>query len=136
MDYRRLYNELTTDPLARGYAGMNDQAAADDLNSTYRTRTRATLDSSEIYENIDSTEFQGKTAAQQAYVRDILGLGNNVKVGPGSKARTVMLAIFGASSTTITTLAAALSTSISRADELALGNVLPADVTRARGGRW
>jgi hypothetical protein len=32
VDIGALASELTTDPLARGYAGMSDQAAADDLN--------------------------------------------------------------------------------------------------------
>ena len=37
MDYNVLANELNTDPLARGYAGMTDQQAADDINTEYRT---------------------------------------------------------------------------------------------------
>lgn len=31
-----LKTELTDDPLTRGYSGMSDQAAADDLNTAYR----------------------------------------------------------------------------------------------------
>ena len=36
MDYNVLNTELTTDPLTRGYAGMTDQQAADDINTVYR----------------------------------------------------------------------------------------------------
>lgn len=37
MDYPVLADELTTDPLVRGYAGMTDAQAADDLNTVYRS---------------------------------------------------------------------------------------------------
>lgn len=36
MDYVALINELTTDPLTRGYSGMTDAQAATDLNTVYR----------------------------------------------------------------------------------------------------
>jgi len=38
-DYSKLREELTTDPLERGYAAMSDAEAAADLNSEHRTRT-------------------------------------------------------------------------------------------------
>ncbi len=34
--YQDLNTELTTDPLSRGYSGMTDAQAADDLNTVYR----------------------------------------------------------------------------------------------------
>ena len=43
-DIAALKIELDTDPLARGYAGMGDQAAADDINTVYRNAPAA-LDS-------------------------------------------------------------------------------------------
>jgi hypothetical protein len=36
MNIAALATELTTDPLTRGYSGMSDQAAADDVNTLYR----------------------------------------------------------------------------------------------------
>lgn len=39
-----LRNELTTDPLARGYAGVTDAAAADSLNAKNIERTRTVTD--------------------------------------------------------------------------------------------
>jgi len=127
-----LHDELINDPLARGYAEMTDEEAADDLNTVYRTITRSTMDSAEIYERLDVAEFQAKTDAQKVYVRDVLNLGANVRVGPGSKARTVMINIFGAGSNTIANLAVALDQNVSRATELGLGSVTPGDVTAAR----
>lgn len=120
---QRLKTEVDTDPIGRGYAGMTDQQVADDLRTAYRTGTRSTMDSSEIYEHVDRAEFASKTALDQERIKIIYGLGNDVKVGPGSKARNEFIAIFGAGSATITALASALSTSISRAEELGLGAV-------------
>lgn len=111
---------------------MSDAEVADDINTLYRTTTRETLTSAEIYEQIVVAEFQAKTDAQKIYVRDILGLGNDVRVGPGSKARAVMIAVFGAGSATIQNLAAILTVPISRATELGLGIVKPGHVQMAR----
>lgn len=130
-----LRDELLNDPLGRGYAGMSDQAAADDLNTAYRTRQRETMDSAEIYENIDISEFQAKTDAQKVYVRDILGLGANVRIGASSKARMVMVSVFGGGSSTIANLADAATENISRAVELGIQPlpVKPGHVQMARG---
>ena len=132
MDYQALWTEIGIDPLGRGYSAMTDPEIAIDLNSVYRTRTRNTLSSAEIYENIVVSEFQGKTDAQKVYIRDILGLGGDVQVGPDTKARQVMIAIFGAGSQTIAALASSLQEDISRASELGFGRVLAQDIETAR----
>ena len=36
--YTILENEISNDPLSRGYASMTDQEVADDLNTAYRTK--------------------------------------------------------------------------------------------------
>ena len=130
--YEDLWNELNNDPLGRGYSGMTDQQAADDLNTVYRTRLRDTLDSAEIYEALDIAEFQGLSDAQKAYVRDVLGLGPDVQVGPNTKARTLFISLFGAQSQTITNLVASATEDISRATELGFPTVKPGHVTDAR----
>ena len=132
MDSVVLWDEINTDPLARGYAEMSDAEIAEDMNLFYRTLVRDTLSSADIYEQIDVAEFQGKTDAQKVYVRDLLGLGDNVQVGPDSKARTVLIAVFGGASVTIQALAAILQVPISRAEELGLGVVKPGHVQDAR----
>src|SRR3972149_1374860 len=127
-----LRNELVDDPLSRGYSGMSDDQAAADLDAVYRTRTRTYMDSAEIYEKTDSTEFQAKTDPQKVYIRDIWTLGENVDVRSGSKARNVYITIFGAGSATVQALAAALNVPISRAEELGLSVVLAGEVGEAR----
>lgn len=123
MDSVVLWDELNTDPLARGYAAMSDAEVAADMNLLYRTLVRDTLSSADVYEQLDVAEFQGKTDAQRVYVRDLLGLGDNIQVGPDSKARMVLIAVFGIQSVTISALAAILQVPISRATELGLGIV-------------
>lgn len=129
----KLLQELSDDPLGRNYAAMTNQQIVESLNNPDRTITRDILSSAEIYENIDISEFQAKQTAAKEYVRDVLGLGDNIKVGPGSKARTVLLNVFGASSNTITSLSAALQITVSRAQELGLGEVREGDVQVIRG---
>ena len=132
MDYLVLWNEGRTDPLGRGYSGMTDREIAIDLNTVYRTRMRETLSSAEVYEAIEISEFQALGDVQKVYVRDILGLGDGIRVGSGTKARQMLINIFGAGSDTIAALADILSQNISRATELGLPRVYPHHVTLAR----
>ena len=41
MDYQVLADELNNDPLGRGYSGMDNSQAADDINSDYVVSTKA-----------------------------------------------------------------------------------------------
>lgn len=47
MDEKKLKDEITTDPLARGYSAMTDRQVADDMNLSNRTRLRE-ISSSEL----------------------------------------------------------------------------------------
>lgn len=51
------------------------------------------VDSYEIYECIDPTEFAALTAGNQTIVRDIIGMGK-VNGSPGTKTRARMVALF------------------------------------------
>ena len=133
MDLRALADELTDDPLGRGYGGMGNAAAATDLNIVYRTRQLASLDGAVVYDQVDDTEFQAlATDALRAEVWNITHLGANIPVGSTSKARARFIAIFGGGSTTITNLLATITQNISRATELGLGNVRTGDAEKAR----
>ena len=132
MDLVVLADELSTDPLARGYAGMTDLEAANDLNTVYRTRELEMLDGGTVYDQVDNTEFTALDAAGQAEVWDIVHLGANIPVGVGSKARDRFVALFGGGSDTITALQATLTENISRGVELGLGVIAEGHVTKAR----
>ncbi len=115
-----LKDELTLDPLSRGYVGMTDQAAADDLNSIYpapdtRTRNRTSLSGSEVANAIDVAEFISLTNSQEQEIWNWLHLGT---LNPFGIEATRFMVIFGGGSTTIAALLAIRLESITRAQEL------------------
>jgi len=132
MDYLTLHDELINDPLARGYATMTDEEAAADLNTAYRTYVRDSIAGSEVYERVVVSEFLALTDAEKAEVWNIVHLGDEISVGPNSKARTRFIALFGSGSETIAALADYLTVPISRATELGLLLVRESDVFKAR----
>ena len=131
MDYAVLKNELTTDPLARGYAGLTNQQVADNLNTVDRTRNRSVMTGKEVKDRIDTAEWAGRTDAQKQIV---LALCNRDDLDPfGIDAQIFQDEMAGATNTL-----AALTTyrveNVSRAEELGLGVVTAANVDSARRG--
>ena len=124
-----LKTELSTDPLTRGYSGMDDVEAAADLNTTYRTRNRITMTGSEVINAIDKTEFNSKTDAEKRQVWDILHLGD---VNPFGIEADLFVDVFGSNSTTIANLQNARKQAVSRAEELSLPSVKAGQVQMAR----
>jgi len=134
MDYVILHDELTTDPLTRGYSTMTDAEAADDLNTSYRTHTLQRLDQADVYNAVALTEFAALAQAEKQETWDIIHIGgpSGLWVRPGDTARARLINIFGAQSDTIQALAVLLTRDISRAEELGLGTVKPGHVAKAR----
>lgn len=116
-----LYDEITNDPLSRGYSSMTNLEIANDLNTVYRTRNRASMSGDEIYQQTVPAEFSA--------------LGDNLKqlwmafcgrdtVNPFATANVqTVVQIFGSGSTTLSNLQAFRVEDISRAQELGLGTV-------------
>ncbi len=131
-----LATELSTDPLARNYAGMTDAAAAADMNddTTGRTLPIDTLTAAEIYEQIDTAEFAALSAPDQVTVDRILSLGGSINLTASSKARTALLAVFAGAAGTITrpAIGAAVIRAVGRGVELGIGVVTEGDVGDAR----
>lgn len=124
--YGALREELTNDPLAIGYSGMDDATAAASLNDeTARPAPdRDSLSSAEIYNVIDRTEYLALTTAEQDELKVILGLGERVDITAGSKARGALAAMFDAASVTRAALLGLVENRTqSRAQELSLGTV-------------
>ncbi len=129
VDIAALKVELTSDPLLRGYAGMSDGLAAASLNAVNRTKNRVSMTASEVYNAIDADEYTGLNAAQQQEVWNILHLG---EINPFGLEAVRFTAIFGAGTATISALAVARKTDVSRAQKLGLGFVWPGEVAQAR----
>jgi hypothetical protein len=124
-----LQEELVNDPLGRGYAGMDDQQAADDLNTEYREQNITEMQATIVINAVDKAEFNALTDVEQRLVWDILHMG---VVNPWGIEADLFVGIFGVGSNTITNLQAIRKGDISRAEELGLGIVTVQDVTDAR----
>lgn len=129
MNFAALKTELTTDPLARGYAGMGDEAAAVSLNAPNRTPDRETLDSGLLMSCVVRSEYDALSAADKDYFRQVIAAGS---VPITSALRQGIGNVFGAATTTRANIIAALKRVGSRAEELGLGSVTTSDVARAR----
>lgn len=131
--YEALWAELRDDPLARGYASMSDEEAADDLNTAYRTEPRMEITKAQLWENTDLAEYAALTAAgRQAY--DVLVNLDDIDVSEGTNSRDALAALFPAGSTTRVNLVALVTDPlpITRAEELGLVRVKPGHVRDAR----
>ncbi len=110
-----LEDELLNDPLTRGYSGMTVQQIVDDMNTSYRTRNRTIMTASEVANQLNITEFNALTDADEAKIWNVLHLGN---LDPFGVEATIFTNVFGGGSTTISNLQAARVESITRAEEL------------------
>ena len=150
MDYQSLSVELTTDPLARGYSGMSDEAASADINTEYRDVNYPILLDAVNYairENGKWTQYR-----EEAELQTVAGTYDNQSMrefmdmftGFTSLPEVDMQATYmdGLIDDMVTEgsmgagVAAALKAfgvqTVSRAVELELGNVRTGDVTFAR----
>ena len=124
-----LSDELTNDPLNRGYAEMNDEEVAININFLDRTFNRPSMTSSEVLNAIDITEWSALTDAGQQQIWDVIHMGN---INPFGVEATIFIAVFGNGSDTIKALAAARVENVTRATELGHGFVYPGHVQNAR----
>ena len=124
-----LKNELTNDPLNRGYTEMTDEEVAADINLLARTRNRPSMTSSEVLNAIDISEWNALTDAARKRIWDVIHMGN---INPFGVEATIFIAVFGNDSDTIKALAVARKEDINRATELGLGFVYPGHVQNAR----
>jgi len=130
IDYAALNAELTGDPLARGYAGMDDQQAADDINSVYRDIPRAAMNGDEVFAATNAGEFGALTEHKQAMW---LSFCARDQIDPyGTTNEAFVDWVYGGGSTTRSTLASLRTRQGSRAEELGLPAVRAGDVEFAR----
>jgi hypothetical protein len=130
VDLVALKAELTNDPLGRGYASMDDEAAANALRVNDRMANRDTLDGGLLVASIVMSEYTALTANQKDYLR-LLAMSQTLPLT--ATVKTELGSIFPAGSATRANFLALLKRPGSRADELNLGgNPTPSDVAKAR----
>lgn len=123
--------ELDTDPLARGYAGMTDEEAADDLNTVYRQIVGTELNPEDLRNQVVWTEYE---LLSDRYAQDMQWLASNgrIDVSPGSFGRAAIVGMFGGGSVTVSNLLTVLTEDVSRAFERFGESVTELDVFKAR----
>lgn len=102
---------------------MTDAEAAASLLAKNRSVDKTSMTAAEIYEAINRAEYVALVAAEKSEVNIVLGLGGDISVITGSKARAVLLQAFPGGSATRTALVAAVSRLVSRAEEIFGGDV-------------
>lgn len=113
---KTLYQELTDDPLVRGYSTMTDQEAADDLNTIYCSVGVTSVKASVILEATLIAEYNALASGQQELYRSMLAMG---ELDPsGTNTRAIFADLFGAGTTTRANLLALSTRDVSRAVEL------------------
>lgn len=119
-----LRNELTTDPLGRGYVGMTDQQVFDSLIAANRTRNRTSMSGDEIRQQTSAADWaalnngSGNSADERG---QWLAFTANDQIDPFAAANVSFVqTFFGATSQTVQNLAAARVESISRLEELGI----------------
>jgi len=127
-----LKTELASDPLARGYSGMSDEAVAVSLNTEDRAFQLTSVPGSAIFNAIVPSEFSALLATTQLLVRDVFSLGDSVDVSAGTNTRQVLLNAFGVGTTTRANLVALVSKLRSRGVEIGFGRVEVGHVQEAR----
>lgn len=113
-----LLDEITNDPLARGYSGMTDAQVAASLGTANITRIKASMTGNALFVNTVAAEFTALAAAkQQMWVSFCAGDG----IDPGNAANVAFVTfIFGAGAATLTALNTARNETVSRATQLGL----------------
>jgi hypothetical protein len=130
MNLVALKNELTNDPIARGYAALSDEAAAKTFEVNDRQPNRIDLDGGLLVASIVRSEYAALSAGDKDYVR-LVALASSLPLTATLK--TELGAIFPAGSATRTNLLALLKRPGNRAEELDLGGIpSPSDVANAR----
>jgi hypothetical protein len=130
MDYQVLQDEITNDPLARGYSGMTDSEVTDSLNTVNRTYTRDTVTGSEILNVTDDAEFAALTDVNKDRWMALCGIGS-IDTSSGI-AKALEADIFGAGTTTRDNMVDLKNPDCSRATELGLPTVKVGDVEYVR----
>ena len=124
--------EITGDPASMGYAGNTVSAVTALMNDkTLRSEPRETVTGAELFNAIDDGEFNALSDAQKADVDRITSLSGDIDVKPGSRARSIMLEIFGGGTTTRSNFQGLAQTRISRAHELGWRRMRQGWVARA-----
>lgn len=115
-----LCDEITNDPLGRGYSGMGAEAIAADINTAYRQVFKDSVQGADLFEGIEPSDWVLISEAEKTQVISLLSFGT---VKPQGNIRTFLISIFGGGSQTIANMATIAQHYITRVSELGLNSV-------------
>lgn len=132
---RILEDEISGDPLIRGYSTMTDAQLLTSLNTADRSRNKTSMTGREVRDHTVDAEYDALTNQKQDKYLALVLVDD---LNPFGTAANVMKSIFGRGSTTLVNLEAARVEQISRGVELGLGVVTVKDlrlhtIIRAQG---
>lgn len=125
-----LRDEISNDPLSRGYSAMTASEVASDLNTEYRERNVQSLSGDMVFQQTDGAEYAGLSQHERLLWNTFT---SRATVDPwNGNNEAFVVWIFGSGSTTVDNLKNIRVETVSRAVELGLGSVLSGDVAKAR----
>lgn len=132
MQYAILREEISNDPLGRGYSTMSDGEVANDLNTNMRSYERKAVSAVEVFEAVAPSEWDGLTDSDKQNVRECLRLLGNLDISTGTNLHDILWNTFGSGTTTRSNLEDLINDTRSRARELGLSKVYKHHVKHAR----
>jgi hypothetical protein len=129
MDLVALKTELTTDPVAIGYAGKSHEDQASLINKPQRTVNREQFSGAELASCLDPVEFAALTAVQRTWVQMLTS--SNGMLTLYASLRQDIRAVLATATKSLQKFNQTINRSGSRAEELGLGSVTTSDVADA-----
>ncbi len=124
-----LADELIAGHPDTGAYDADDAVAAAEISAVNRTLNRELMPATEVLNALDPTELAALDAAGTAQFWNLMSIGD---LNPFGVEATLLTTLFGGGSATITALAAARKTAVSRATEIGLPPVHAGTVQQAR----
>jgi hypothetical protein len=129
MDLAALKTELTTDPVAIGYAGKSHEAMAVLINRPQRTVNREQFSGADLASCIDPVEFAALSAVQRTWIQTLTSAYGSLTLY--ASLRQDIRAVLATATTSLQKFNQTINRSGSRAEELGLGTVTTSDIADA-----
>lgn len=110
-EIQALSEEVANDPLDRNYAALDDYGVALDVDTAYRPKTKASVESGALTDAIVIGEYNALTESQQGEVREIISL---APWNPAKFGYSRLVQLFGSNSVTAQQLADARTYYVTR----------------------
>ena len=125
----KLQDELLIDPLNRGYASLTDKHVLANMRLKNRIRLRKNFSKGDVMRQVVKSDFDVLTPIQEELFWNVIHLDN---LGPSGLELEILTTIFGTTSTTTENLNTAKNETVTRIEELVLGNVKVGHIHDAR----